>query len=83
MFITDDSRCRTNNCIYTLNRALAKKDLPVIPSGDEKNSPNALRAYRKVLKCIKNRRKVEEISAFNYGFVHLVADLNRLLAHEN
>ena len=83
LYITDNTRCRTNNCIFNLNRALARKNLPVIPSGDEKNSPNALKAYRNVLKSIKNKRTVEEISAFNYGFSHLVADLDQVIVRDS
>ena len=76
LYYTDDRRCRTHNCIFTLNRALVRKNLPTIPLDDEKNSPNALKAYRKVLKSIKNKRIVEDISAFNYGFSRLITDLH-------
>ena len=71
-------RCRTHNCIYTLNRELARKNLPVIPCGDDKNSSNALKAYRKILRCIKNKKNVEDISSFNYGFLQLVSQLSTL-----
>lgn len=83
LFYTDDYRCRMHNCIFTLNRALARKNLPTIPSGDEKNSPNALKAYRKVLKSIKNKRLVEDLSAYNYGFSRLVADLHLLINQDD
>lgn len=78
LFFTNHERCRTHNCIYTLNRELARKNLPVIPSGDEKNSPNALKAYKKILKNIRNKKTVEDISAFNYGFRQLVSALTSL-----
>lgn len=79
LIVSGGSRCRTHNCIFVLNQELSKKNLPVIPSGDRKNSPNAVKAYRKILKTIKNRDTVEKISAFNYGFARLVDDLKKLL----
>ncbi len=79
IIVSGDSRCRTHNCIFVLNQELAKKNLPVIPSGDNKNSPNAVKAYRKILKNIKNKSTVKKISVFNHGFTRFVEDLERLL----
>lgn len=83
LYYTDNYRCRTHNCIFTLNRALARKNLPTIPSGDDKNSPKALKAYRGVLKSIKNKKTVEDISAFNYGFCRLIDDLHSVIGRTN
>lgn len=79
LIYSDNNRCRTTNCIYTLNRELSRRNLPAIPGGDEKNSPNALKAYDKILKTIKNRKVVEDISVFNYGFKTLINNLSRII----
>lgn len=78
IYYTDKNRCREHNCIHTLNKVLSRKNLPAIPNGDDKNSPNGLKAYRSILKNIKNKQKVEEISAFNYGFMRFVSDLSNV-----
>lgn len=83
LYYDNDYRCRTHNCIFTLNKALARKNLPTIPPGDEKNSPNALKAYRKVLKDIKNKKTVEEISTFNYGFSRFIDELHSVIGGAN
>lgn len=83
LYYTDDNRCRTHNCIFTINKKLRKQNLPTIPTGHDKNSPNARKAYTKVLKNIRNKRVVEEISAFNYGFHRLISDLQLVAGREN
>lgn len=78
LFYSNETRCRTNNCIYSLNKILSKNNLPCIPSDDNKNSPSAIKAYREILKTIKKKKTVEDISVFNYGFRQLVASLQLL-----
>ena len=56
LYYSDNNRCMTNNCIYTLNQALAKKNIGGIP-GTDKNSPNARRVYNKILKNLKVNKK--------------------------
>lgn len=77
LYYTDKKRCATHNCIYTLNKALAKKQLPGVPDKD-KNSPNAIKAYSKILKEVKNKKKVIEISKYNYGFSKFIEQLDTI-----
>ena len=66
-------RCATNNCIYILNQKLQKEGLGIPPK--DKNSPEAISIYQKVLKKMK-RKDIPTISQYNYGFKRFVEQMN-------
>ena len=68
-------RCATNNCIYILNQKLQKDGLG-IPQKD-KNSPEAISIYQKVLKKMK-RKDIPSISQYNYGFKKFVEQMDAI-----
>ena len=68
-------RCVTNNCIYMLNQKLQKEGLG-IPQKD-KNSPEAISIYQKVLKKIK-RKDIPRISQYNFGFQKFVEQMDSI-----
>ena len=68
-------RCATNNCIYILNQKLQKGGLG-IPQKD-KNSPEAISIYQKVLKKMK-RKDIPSISQYNYGFKKFVEQMDAI-----
>lgn len=77
LYYSDKNRCKTNNCIYTLNQALGKKNIGGIPEKD-KNSANARYVYGKVLKNFKNRKTIQDCAQYHYGFNELVKQLDEL-----
>ena len=68
-------RCATNNCIYILNQKLQKEGLG-IPQKD-KNSPEAISIYQKVLKKMK-RKDIPNISQYNLGFQKFVEQMDAI-----
>ena len=66
LYHTGAAACKTTNCIYTLNRALSKKNLPGIPDKD-KNCDMAQKAYRNILKQIRKPADVEHLAACRHG----------------
>jgi hypothetical protein len=68
-------RCATNNCIYILNQKLQKDGLG-LPQKD-KNSPEAISIYQKVLKKMK-RKDIPTISQYNYGFKKFVEQMDAI-----
>lgn len=68
-------RCATNNCIYILNQKLQKDGLG-IPQKN-KNSPEAISIYQKVLKKMK-RKDIPSISQYNYGFKKFVEQMDAI-----
>lgn len=77
LYYCDKNRCKTNNCIYTLNQALGRKDIGAIPEKD-KNSPNARKVYNKILKNLKNKKSIQDCAQYHYGFHELTKQLDEL-----
>lgn len=77
LYYSDKNRCKTNNCIYTLNQALGKKNIGGIPD-KEKNSPNARNVYNKILKNFKNKKSIQDCAQYHYGFNELTKQLDKL-----
>lgn len=77
IYYCDNNRCKTNNCIYTLNQALVKKNVGGIPDTD-KNSPNARRVYNKILKNLKNKKAIQDCAQYHYGFGELTKQLDKV-----
>ena len=77
LYYSDKNRCKTNNCIHTLNQALTKKNVGGIPDTD-KNSPNARRVYDKILKNLKNKKSIQDCAQYHYGFNELTKQLDKL-----
>lgn len=63
----------TNNCIYHLNKKLSR-DRIGIPDTD-KNSPNAIKVYQKILRPIK-QRDIRRLCVYNWGFNKFVEQLD-------
>ena len=77
LYYSDKNRCKTNNCIHTLNQALTKKNVGGIPDTD-KNSPNARRVYDKILKNLKNKKSIQDCAQYHYGFNELTKQLDKI-----
>jgi len=56
-----------SNCLFTLNKVLAKLNMPPIPSKD-KNSSTSIRTYEAILKNCNKKKEIIEFSAHNVGF---------------
>ena len=77
LYYTNNNRCKTNNCIHTLNQALAKKNIGGIPDTD-KNSPNARIVYDKILKNLKNKKIIQDCAQCHLGFLELTKQLDAI-----
>lgn len=77
LYYTNNNRCKTQNCIYTLNQALGKKNIGGIPEKD-KNAPFARSVYHKVLKNFKNKRTIQDCAQYHYGFDQLTKQLDKI-----
>ncbi len=77
LYYTDHNRCKTQNCIYTLNQALGKKNIGGIPD-KAKNDPYARTVYGKILKNFKNRKSIQDCAQFHYGFNELTKQLDAI-----
>lgn len=77
LYYDDNRACRTHNCIYTLNKELSRQNIPCIPE-KQKNSPNAQKAYRRVLKNIRNREGVIRLveKSQSWGFSSFIKGLD-------
>lgn len=76
IFYSDNRACKTNNCIYTLNQALAKKNMPCVPTKD-KNSPEGVKAYAKILKNVRRKEDVIRLASFSFGFNAFLLGLDK------
>jgi hypothetical protein len=72
---TDSHRTNTNNCLSTLNSALARQNKRVIPA-TAKNKPNGIRAYNDLLINIKRKTDIEVNAQFNFGFKKFIESLS-------
>lgn len=70
-----DKCAATNNCIHHLNRKLSRDRLG-IPKKD-KNSPNAIKVYQKVLRTIK-QRDIRRLCVYNWGFNKFIEQLDAI-----
>ncbi len=77
VYFTDNKACKTNNCIYLLNGELLKRDVPPIPD-KKKNSPNAQKAYRQILKNIRKKSEVIRIAKYSHGFYNFILGLDTI-----
>jgi hypothetical protein len=75
LYYTNNNRCKTQNCVYTLNQALGKKNIGGIPEND-KNDPYARIVYGKVLKNFKNKKTIQDCAQYHYGFNELAKQLD-------
>ena len=69
-------RCATTNCIYILNQRLQTDGLGI--PDKQKNSPEAIQVYHKVLKNIK-KKDIPRIAHYNYGFQKFVEQMEVLI----
>ncbi|MCR5453369.1 MAG: hypothetical protein K6F33_00070 [Bacteroidales bacterium] len=70
-------RCATTNCIYLINQKLKQQNTNTIPD-KEKNSNEARQTYQTILKKLKKKKDIEDISQYNYGFKKFVEQLNSI-----
>ncbi len=68
-----NKRCATNNCVFKLNEAIPK-EVGQIPE-TQKNSDSAKKAYRFVLKKMK-QKNIPAIAQYNYGFKKFIEQLD-------
>ena len=78
LFYVNNYKCKTTNCLYHLNSALAKKNMDTISSVSEKNSPNSQKAYYKILNTIKRSDDIEQCSMHNFGFKYFISQLSKI-----
>jgi hypothetical protein len=74
---TDSRRTNTNNCLTTLNNALARQNKLVIPP-TANNKPNGIRAYDALLKNIKRKTDVVANAQYNLGFKKFIESLDNI-----
>lgn len=77
LFYNNDRRNGGNNCLQTLNQALSRKNIHIIPAG-VKNNPNSIRSYDTILKNIKRKNDIVDISQYNVGFSKFIRQLDRI-----
>lgn len=77
VYYKDKRGCRSHNCIYLLNAELSKHGIPCIPNR-QKNSPNAKKAYRAILKNIRKKDDVISIARESRGFSSFVKGLDTI-----
>ncbi len=75
LYYNNSNRCKTNNCIYTLNRALGKQNMGSIPPTD-KNNPKARFVYGKILKIFNRKESIQDCAQYHYGFNELIKQLD-------
>lgn len=75
LYYDNSNRCKTNNCIYTLNQALGKQSIGSIPPTD-KNNPKARFVYGKVLKNFNKKESIQYCAQYHYGFNELIKQLD-------
>lgn len=79
LFYTNEpkKRCATTNCVYILNQKLQQQNISPIPDKD-KNSPQAPKSYRTILKMLKKKKDIADIAQYNYGFKKFVEQLDKI-----
>lgn len=70
-------RCATTNCVYILNQKLKQQNISPIPDKD-KNNTEARRSYQSILKMLKKKKDIADISQYNYGFKMFVEQLDTI-----
>ena len=68
-------RCATTNCIYILNQRLQTEGIGI--PDKEKNTPEAIQVYNKVLKNLK-KKDIPRIAQYNYGFQKFVEQMEEM-----
>ena len=63
----------------TLNMELRRKNMPTISETGDKNSDVSQKAYRELLKLLRKRSDIKEISENNAGFHKFTCKLDLLL----
>jgi hypothetical protein len=81
LYYTNNYRLATGNCLTKLNSILRRKNLGLIPTKD-KNSPQAAINYEVILKNLRRRQDVIDISVNNDGFQMFINSLNRINVHK-
>lgn len=77
LYYTDNNRCKSNNCLYTLNQALGKRNLGGIPDKD-KNGAFARNVYKRILKNFKNKKTIQDCAQYHFGFMELNKQLDAI-----
>lgn len=78
LYYSDNNRCKSQNCIRILNRALGKKDIGGIPD-KAKNDTQARAVYDKILKNFKNKKTIQDCAQYHYGFTELIKQLDSVV----
>ena len=72
---SDSRREKTKNCLTALNQELRRKNITPISETGEKNNAASQKAFRDILKKIKKKSDIEDISVHNVGFQSFVNQL--------
>ncbi|MEI8205167.1 MAG: phage tail protein [Bacteroidota bacterium] len=77
IYYQDKHKTKTLNCFDTLNLALRKHDIHVIPSKN-KNTPIGIRGYEEILKNWKKKQDIDKSAQSNKGFERFVESLKTI-----
>ena len=75
---TDNRKMKTKGCLATLNMELCRKNMSAISETGAKNSAASQKAYREILKLLKTKSDIKNISVNNAGFQKFVDNLEFL-----
>ncbi len=76
LFYNDKRKCSTTGCIGKINNELRKEGMGIPDKA--KNSDGAIQVYNHILKRIKKRKDIQDISAHNYGFNFFIKQLDQV-----
>lgn len=82
IYYNDKRKCKTNNCIFLINEVLSKHKISTIPD-KHKNSPNAKKAYREILKNVRRKSDVIRIANESWGFLNFINGLDVIQASQH
>lgn len=71
-------KCKTDNCLSHLNKALDKKNIQTISTTGDKNNSNSKAAYLKILQNLNKKKDIKGHSAHNEGFKHFINQLDTI-----
>jgi hypothetical protein len=77
IYFSNNHKSDTQNCLSTLNTALRKKDIHILPAKN-KNSPTSIRTYDTILKNWKRKQDIIVASLDNIGFEKFINSLGTI-----
>jgi hypothetical protein len=74
----DGRKVKTKGCLAALNIELRRKNMPTISETGNKNCVASRKAYQEILKLLKKKADINEISVHNVGFQKFVGQLENI-----